>query len=409
MMNILYSFLLSLALFVTTESCSKGSGNYNNGGNQNPPPPPPPPAAQKDTFYFGADLSYVNQILDKGGVYKDQGEVRTPYRIFKDHGANLIRFRLWHNPVWTKEIYGSAGTQQYNDLLDVEKGIRLAREQGSAVELDFHYSDTWADPGKQEIPKAWLGIKDIGVLKDSVYQYTLKTLQYLNTKNLMPDLVQIGNEINCGMFMTNVPSGFPLVNSCNGNWQNLGEVLNSGIRAVREVAATSSVKTKVLLHVADPKNVEWWFDNISSTGNVRDFDIIGFSYYPIWHTTVPVDKLSDNISRFKNKYSKKVMILETSYPWIATGSDSYNNAFGAQTPLSGFPYTVAGQLNIMKAITQETIDGGGSGVIYWEPAWISSAMKDLWGTGSSWENVTFFDFNGNTIQGIDYMKHAYKY
>jgi arabinogalactan endo-1,4-beta-galactosidase len=368
----------------------------------------PPPVILKDTFYFGADLSYVNQILDHGGVYKDGGTIKSPYQIFKDHGANLVRVRLWHNPTWTKTVYSPPGQQLYNDLLDVEKAISLAKSQGMTVELDFHYSDAWADPGKQEAPNAWKGIRDINILKDSVYQYTLKTLQYLNSKNLMPDMVQIGNEINCGMFFTNPPAGFPTANSCNGDWLKLGEILNNAIRAVREVSAVSSVKSKILLHVADPKNVEWWFDNITSVGKVTDFDVIGFSYYPLWHTTISVGNLSDNIAKFKSKYNKKVMILETAYPWTISGNDSYNNSFGSQNSVTGYPFSIAGQFEMMKAITQEIKDGGGSGIIYWEPAWISSQMKDLWGTGSSWENATFFDFSGNTIQGIDYMKHTYK-
>lgn len=401
MMNALHVAVISILLFVTIESCHKTNRSEPNPSSQAP--------TNKDTFHFGADLSYVNQILDHGGVYKDQEQIQSPYRIFKDHGATLARFRLWHHPLWTKEIYGAAGTQLYNDIGDVEKGIRLAKAQGMAVELDFHYSDSWADPGKQEIPKAWIAIRDIAVLKDSIYQYTLKTLQYLNSKGLMPEMVQVGNEINCGLFFTNAPPNLPVANSCNGEWEKLGELLNSAIRAVREVAAVSAIKTKVLLHVADPKNVDWWFTNITTTGNVRDFDIIGFSYYPIWHTTIPIDRLSDNIAAFRTKFNKKVMILETAYPWSAMGSDSYNNAFGSQQAIAGYPYSTSGQFNMMKAITQEIMDGKGSGIIYWEPAWISSSMKDLWGIGSSWENATFFDFNGNTIQGIDFMKHIYQF
>ncbi len=101
------------------------------------------------------------------------------------------------------------------------------------------------------------------------------------------------------------------------------------------------------------------------------------------------------------------MILETAYPWGSVGNDGYNNLFGGQTPVARFPFTQQGQLDMMKTITQEMIDGGGIGVVYWEPAWISSGMKDLWGTGSSWENCTFFDFNGNVHQGTDYMKFTY--
>jgi arabinogalactan endo-1,4-beta-galactosidase len=360
-------------------------------------------------FYFGADLSYVNQILDHGGVYQDGGVVKNPYKIFKDHGANIIRLRLWHNPVWTKEVYGASGTQLYNDLADVAKSIASAKEQGLKVLLDFHYSDSWADPGKQEIPAAWKDITDINVLKDSVYNYTRRVFQFLEAKDLLPELVQIGNETNCGMLFSNAASGFPACNVCNGEWQRMGIVVNSAIKAVKDVTATSDIKTKIILHVADPKNVDWWFSNMMDVakGNVKDFDIIGFSYYPLWHTTVTVDQVSNNVSSFKNKFDKAVMILETAYPWTGASDDNYNNLFGSQAPVSGYPYSPQGQYDLMVKISQEVKDGGGIGLVYWEPAWISSQMKDLWGTGSSWENNTFFDFDGNTIKGIDFMKYDF--
>lgn len=364
--------------------------------------------ANNISFYFGADLSYVNQILDHNGVYKDQGEVRSPYRIFKDHGANLVRLRLWHNPAWTKEIYGNSGTQLYNDLKDVEKSIQLSKDQGLQVLLNFHFSDSWADPDEQRIPKAWKAITDSNVLKDSVYRYTFKVLSYLNSKELMPEFVQIGNEINCGMLYTDAPVGFPSCNNCDGNWNALGQVINNAIIAVKEVSTSSSVKTKIILHVADPKNVEWWFDHMITDGKVTQFDIIGFSYYPIWHTTVQPDQLSESVSKFATKYKKDVMILETGYPWTTEGKDSYHNIFGSQDPTNGYPYTQQGQHDMLIKITQEVIDGGGKAVIYWEPAWISSGMKDLWGTGSSWENVTLFDFEGNTLPSMDYMNYMYE-
>jgi arabinogalactan endo-1,4-beta-galactosidase len=369
-----------------------------------------PQPADMSGFYFGSDLSYVNQILDHGGLYKANGAVTSPYKIFKDQGNKLVRLRLWHNPVWTKEVYGGSGTQLYNDLFDVEKSIKLSKEQGMSVLLDFHYSDTWADPGKQEIPDAWKNIKDINVLKDSVYNYTFKVLRYLEGKNLMPELIQIGNETNCGMFFTNPVAGFPTCNVCNGDWQRMGIVVNSGIKAVKDASATSSIKPKIILHVADPTNVEWWFDNMTDAtkGNVTGFDIVGFSYYPIWHTAVTVEQLSDNVSRFKSRYGKQVMILEAAYPWTTASDDGYNNQFGSQTPISGYPFTQQGQLDLMTKITQEVVDGGGAGVIYWEPAWISSDLKDLWGQGSSWENTTFFDFDGNVVQGMTYMTSNYK-
>ncbi len=258
------------------------------------------------------------------------------------------------------------------------------------------------------MPKAWTGIKAINVLADSVYQYTLGTLQRLNGKGLMPDMVQIGNEINCGMLYGNVPADFPSCNACNGQWTQLGQVINSGIRAVRMASTTSVTKPKVLLHVADPKNVAYWFDNIKSQGKVTDFDVVGFSYYPLWHTTVAVDQLSASVASFRNKYGKEVMVLETAYPWSSGYNDNYANQFGSQTPTTGYPFTQQGQLDLLKTLTQQVKDGGGSAVMYWEPAWITSETKDLYGTGSSWENAALFDFSGKPTLGMDYMKQPYK-
>lgn len=367
------------------------------------PVEPVPPDEDKD-YYFGVDLSYVNQILDHGGQYRNNGVVQDPYSIFADAGANLARFRLWHNPLWTKEVYEPDGTQMYNDVVDVTESISRAKGAGMNVLLDFHYADRWADPGSQPVPAAWKDITELDNLADSVYEYTKETLMLLKANDLLPALVQLGNETNCGMLYSDVSASFPALNVCDGNWTNLGVVINAAIRAVREVAAD---ETKIVLHVADPKNIEWWFDNITTSANVTDFDIIGISYYPLWHTTIGLNELSDNISGFKNRFKKEVMILETAYPWTMESADSYNNVFGNNQPLAGFPFTQTGQHDFLVKLNQEVMDGGGIGVIYWEPAWITSDMKDLWGTGSSWENVTLFDFGGNRHKGMDYMKFDY--
>lgn len=391
-----FAKLLSMAVALGVTGCS----------NDDEPTPEVVTTPANPDFYFGADLSYVNQILDYGGVYKNNGQVQSPYKIFKDRGTNLVRFRLWHNPAWTQEVYGAEGKQQYNNLADVEKGIRLAKEQGMQVLLDFHYSDTWADPGKQTVPAAWMNIRDIAVLKDSVFNYTRNTLQRLESQGLMPELVQIGNETNGGLLYTSAPAGFPAAST--SQMARLGEVINSGIRAVREVAAASTVKPKVILHVADPRHVDNWFTRITGQGNVSDFDMIGFSYYPLWHTTVKLPQISEYVAAWKTKFNKEVIILETAYPWTTQWNDGYGNQFGSQTPVEGYPYTQMGQLNFLKALTQEMKDGGGKGIVYWEPAWITSNMKDMWGTGSAWENAALFDYNGNAIIGMDYMTATYK-
>ncbi|HYC87476.1 MAG TPA: glycosyl hydrolase 53 family protein [Chryseosolibacter sp.] len=371
------------------------------------PQPTDEPIAEEE-FVFGADLSYVNQIIDRGGVYKAGDTITDPYVVFAEKGATLARFRLWHNPVWTKEVYGDEGTQLYNDLSDVARAIAAARAQGMKILLDFHFSDTWADPGKQFVPAAWKNIRSVAILGDSIYNYTFKTLQHLNGKGLLPEYVQLGNETNCGMLYTGAPQGFPTANVCNDQWSSMGKLINRGIQAVRDVTQSTSIQTKVVLHVADPKNVDWWFTNIKNNGGVIDFDIIGFSYYPLWHPTVPLEAISDYISDFREKFSKNVLILETAYPWTAAGEDSYTNLFGGGSPLTDYPFSEDGQYDLMKKLTIEVKQGKGMGLIYWEPAWISADMKDLWGTGSSWENCTFFNFEGNTIKGIDYMNYEYQ-
>jgi arabinogalactan endo-1,4-beta-galactosidase len=402
-----YFFLLGL-MFLICSFCKKNSSE-NNPGNTSTDTTSTDSAYTVDKFCMGADLSFANQILDYNGVYRDSGNVRDPYQIFKNHGLNTVRVRLWYNPTWTKTVYSPAGTQMYSDLADVEKTIQKAKNLGMAVNLDFHYSDTWADPDSQDPPSAWTSITDTATLIDSVYNYTYRVLSYLNNKGLMPEMVQVGNEINCGLFSTASTSGFPSTSICNGYWVVQGALINSGIKAVRAVSASSTVTTQVILHVADPKNVSWFFTNIISKAKVTDFDIIGISYYPLWHTTISFANIGTNISTFKTTFGKKVMIVETAYPWTTSNADSYNNSFGTETAISGYPYTEAGQYNFMVALTQKVISAGGSGVMYWEPDWITSDMKDLWGTGSSWDNVTFFDFNGNVLDAIDFMTYKYTF
>jgi len=396
--------VLSLSVIACQETApTVGEGNDDEEDNSNPPT-----EYSADNFVMGADLSYVNQILDHGGAYQDSGSVENPYKIFADYGTNLARFRLWHDPEWTATVYEGTDNPQYHNLADVTNAIRQAKEQGMAVNLDLHLSDTWADPSTQNIPEAWMDITDLEVLKDSVYNYVETTLQHLNDQGLMPEMVQIGNETNCGLMYSNARDGFPSLNVCNDNWANAGEVITSGIQAVRDVAANSEVDTKVILHIAQPEKVEWWFNNITSTGGVNDFDIVGFSYYTAW-SDVSLGQISDHVSTFKNNYDKSVMIVETAYPWTLDYADDYNNQFGENALVNGFPASKEGQRDFMIELTQEVIDGGGGGVMYWEPAWITSDMKTQWGTGSSWENNTFLDFDGNIHLGIEYMTHGYDF
>jgi len=396
-----------LLLFSTACSSDSSIGPTINDGNEQPTESDPV-YYSTDQFVMGADLSYVNQILDHGGTFSVDGEVENPYKIFADHGTNVVRLRLWHNPEWVEsEVYEDPGKPLYSGFEDVKRSIVEAKAQGMAVNLDFHYSDIWADPSHQDIPAAWMDITDIEVLKDSVYNYTFETLQKLDAEGLMPEFVQVGNETNCGMMFTNAPENFPPLNGCEGNWENLGAVINSGSQAVRAVSAESDIEAKIILHIAQPENAEWWFENITSNGRVSDFDIIGLSYYSQFSDT-PLSGLSSYIQSLRTTFEKEVMIVETAYPWTLENADNYTNIFGEDSVEANYPATNDGQLDYFIDLTQAVIDGGGGGVMVWEPAWITSDMKDLWGTGSSWENNAFFDFNGELNRGIHFMTTDYE-
>ena len=217
-------------------------------------------------FYYGADLSYVNEMEDCGATYKNRnGLLQDPYSIFKNEGANLVRLRLWHNPDWT----------DYSTLQDVKKSIQRAKSENMYVLLDFHYSDTWADPAKQQIPAAWINaIDNTEALGELIYNYTYNTLQELANENLLPHIVQVGNEIN-PMILQDGELEWPI------HWDRNAYLINIGIKAVRDLATDENSSIEVMLHIAQPENGLWWFEQANENG-VTDYDWIGLSYYPLW-------------------------------------------------------------------------------------------------------------------------------
>lgn len=393
----LSSFYFALfLLLIAVSSCSKGDSPA-------PLPPNPTPAAgtkvfyQWDKFAMGADLSYVNEVQDFGGVYKDSGTVRDPFAIFKTHGANVVRVRLWNNPQW--QLPYNAG-KLYSNLADVEKTIQRAKLAGMAVNLDLHYSDIWADAGHQKTPAAWGGLA-FTTLKDSVYQYTLSVLNDLKSKNLTPEMIQIGNETNQGML-------YDAGKVVNYNFTAFAQLLNSGIKAVRDFSQTSAIKPQIILHVAKLTDADYYANGVISAG-VTDFDILGISHYYVYSALLAMSDVGNTIKALKTKYNKKIMIVETAYPWTSQGADSYTNLFSGTTGFNGYGVSKDDQYKYMKDLTQQVISAGGSGVMYWEPAWITSKLNDSYGVGSSWENNAFFDFSGNTLPAIDFMNYAYQF
>jgi len=341
--------------------------------------------------YFGADLSFANEMDDCGAVYKDGGQRQDVYKIFKDHGANLIRIRIWNDAAWT----------DYSNLADVKKSIRRAKAAGMQVLLDFHYSDDWADGQKQIVPAAWAGIADENKLADALYRYTYDTLTALNTDGLMPEMVQVGNEINREILeQPDWPADRPT------DWRRNALLIDAAIKAVRDAGAKSGTHPKVMIHIAQPENVEPWFAAAAKAG-VTDFDVIGISYYAKWsHDTIP--ELGATVKRLTAAYPRaEVMVVETAYPWTLAWADNTNNQFGKDSLDPGFPPTPQGQKDYLASVSQAVIGNGGAGVIYWAPDWVSTRCHTRWGKGSAWENATLFDFQGNVLPGIDFMDRNY--
>ena len=331
-------------------------------------------------FFYGADLSYVNEMYDCGAVYYDKNNTQKDvYEIFFNEGVNLARYRLWHNPQWTN----------YSNLNDVKKSIKRAKDVGFFVLLDFHYSDTWADPGKQTIPAAWLSIvNDTPALAQELYDYTYEVLDELYKEGLSPDIVQVGNEIN-PMILQEGELSWPI------DWNRNATLLNKAITAIRDFSQDNDKVIEIMLHIAQPENGLWWFDQATEAG-ITNYDWIGISYYPVW-SDYTISSIKQPLKTLVDSYNKKLMIVETAYPFTLNYNDTQGNILGQSAILEGYPATEQGQINFLTALTAEVKKAGGTGVVYWEPAWVSTTCK------SAWENATLFGFDGVPTLGMQFF------
>ena len=331
-------------------------------------------------FFYGADLSYVNEMYDCGAVYYDNNNTQKDvYEIFFNEGVNLARYRLWHNPQWTN----------YSNLNDVKKSIKRAKDVGFFVLLDFHYSDTWADPGKQTIPAAWLSlVNDTPALAQELYDYTYEVLDELYKEGLAPDIVQVGNEIN-PMILQEGELSWPI------DWNRNATLLNKAITAIRDFSKDKDKVIEIMLHIAQPENGLWWFDQATEAG-ITNYDWIGISYYPVW-SDYTISNIKQPLKTLVDSYNKKLMIVETAYPFTLNYNDTQGNILGQSAILDGYPATEQGQLNFLTALTAEVKKAGGTGVVYWEPAWVSTTCK------SAWENATLFDFDRAPTLGMQFF------
>lgn len=342
--------------------------------------------------YFGADLSYANEMDDHGAKFRDGGAPRDVFKIFKSSGHNLVRIRLWNDAAWTK----------YSNFDDVVRSLRRAKAAGLPVLLDFHYSDDWADGDKQLVPKAWENLSP-DELASELYKYTYATLAALSAKGLMPDLVQVGNETNRELMGDK--AGQPPDPARRIDWARNAKLFNAGIRAVRDAGAKAGKMPRIMLHIAQPENARWWFREAGAAG-IAGYDIIGLSYYKRW-SKMDMAQLGEVIRQLRSMYpDKDVVVAETAYPFTRESRDEHHNLLGDDSAFPAYGVSPEGQARYMLDLAQLVSDSGGSGVIYWAPDWVSTKARTRWGAGSAWENATFFDFEGNALPALRWPEEA---
>jgi len=342
------------------------------------------------TLYFGGDLSFANEMDDCGVVYRENGQPKDLYALFREHGANVARARIWTDGNPTK----------YSNLADVVRSFKRAKAQGMQLLLDFHYSDWWADGGKQIIPKAWAGIKDDRKLAQVLYRYTYDTLMALDREGVMPDMVQPGNEINHEILYHGRWKTGPI------NWKRNALLLNAAIRAIRDAGKKAGTLPKVMIQIAQPENNLPWYAAAVKAG-VTGFDMIGISYYPKWSTD-SFNGLGRTINLLRNRYpGKEVLVVETAYPWT-TGGSAAAAALAKDNVTPGYPATPEGQKNFLVDLSQVVIANGGVGVFTWAPDWVPGLCRGSDARNIDWPSMTFFDDKGEVLPGIDYMQAAYQ-
>jgi len=376
-------------------------------------------------FIMGADVSMLDQLQRAGATFSDEnGKKGDCLAILKAGGINWIRLRIWNDPVNAADVVeggkllsraGDPVGGGNDDLAACIRTAKRAKKLGLKVMVDFHYSDFWADPGKQFAPKAWagLGLED---LKKALYRFTDKSLKAMRAAGAMPDMVQIGNEVDNG-FIWPVGKLYPSGDEKVGGMDAFVALLKEASRAVRanDPAAKATPGTpayarriKIMIHLSsggDQALYRKTFDPIVAAG--VDFDVIGLSFYPYWHGKVA--DLSGNMTVLASRYKKEMIVAEIAYAWTTDDADGFPNAFGPGLErMGGYKATPQGQASaigdLIAAAAGER-SGKGIGVIYWEPDWIPfPGVGWRTGEGNNWENQALFDFAGRALPSLKAFK-----
>lgn len=374
-------------------------------------------AGISDDFIRGMDASAVLSVEKSGAKYYGyDGKEQDVFETLAESGVNYIRLRVWNDP------YDENGNGYGGGDNDVATAIELgkrATQYGMKVNIDFHYSDFWADPKRQHVPKAWEGMS-ADEKADALYDFTKESLTQILDAGVDVGMVQVGNEINNGMSgETDVPAVMGL--------------LSAGSRAVREIADSYGKDIQIVLHytnIEDNEEVDTMAVNLKEYG--VDYDIFGLSYYPFWDGTN--ENMQNVAKNIMDRYGKKVVIAETSYCYTEKDGDGFGNSFdGIEDAVDGYAPTVQSQATMIRDICAAANEVGVIGVFYWEGTWIpvgsadqdNSALWEKYGSGwassysaeydpddaglyyggCSWDNQAMFDFTGHPLPSLNVFRY----
>ncbi|SNY71658.1 glycoside hydrolase family 53 protein [Paractinoplanes atraurantiacus] len=339
----------------------------------------------------GADLSFLPQLEEAGVRYRDlAGRVRPAEQILAREGATHMRLRVWVDP-----------PDGYSDKARALHLARRAKKAGLQIVLDPHYSDFWADPGKQPIPASWP--KDLPGLVRKIRSYTRDLLRDFARQGTPIDILQVGNEITNGILW---PVGQLYLPDGTQQWPAFTDLLKSAIIGAREAAGD---RVRIMLHIdrgGKMGDTRWFFDNIETYG--VPYDILGQSYYPMWHGSIA--DLEANLADSAARYAKPILLAEISYPWTMEDGDGRGNIVtdpSTLPDLAQFPATPEGQAAFYERIRQvlSAVPGSlGLGFLAWEPEWIPGVGWEP-GAEAPNDNLTQFDFTGHALPSIRAYRH----
>ncbi len=368
-------------------------------------------------FVMGADISSILSLEESGVVFKNkEGKPADIFTVLKESGITSVRIRVWNNP------FDENGRGFGGGNVDIKRAVEIGKRAAKAkvsVMLDFHYSDFWADPSKQQAPRAWQGMNTDEKAK-ALYEYTKESLLYALSEGVNVAFVQVGNETTgtfCG----------------EKNWITIAKLMKEGSRAVREASKEKNKNIKVVLHFTNPEKEGEYERYVQILKKQQvDYDVFASSYYPYWHGTV--ENFSAVLAKVKELSGKDVMCSEFSYVYTYDNADFTGNTISKETMCDKpWPATVQGQANSIREVINAVSASGGIGFYYWEPAWIGVSGSTLeeqraiwekygsgWASsyasvydpsdagvyfgGSSWDNQALFDFSGKPLASLHVFK-----